>query len=228
MKTPKLKLISHTLCPYVQRARIVLEEKSIPHEIEFIDLANKPRWFTELSPLGKVPVLLVRSQVIFESAVIAEYLDEITGGSLHPSDPLQKARNRAWIEFASRTLDSIATFYGAHSKADFEKSIGTLKTRFRSLESALHKGPWFNGPRFSLVDAAFGPVFRYFDVIDRYADFGLFAETPNVRAWRSKLSRRASIRKAVVDDYPRRLHQFLLSRRSALGGMMAAGDENSE
>ena len=53
---PTFKLISHDLCPYVQRARIVLEEKAVPHELEFIDLAGKPDWFLAVSPLGKVPV----------------------------------------------------------------------------------------------------------------------------------------------------------------------------
>ena len=56
---PALKLFSHRLCPYVQRARIVLGEKSIDHDLAFIDLANKPDWFLAISPLGKVPVLLV-------------------------------------------------------------------------------------------------------------------------------------------------------------------------
>lgn len=48
---PNLKLISHTLCPYVQRARIVLDEKAIPHDIEFIDLNAKPEWNLKLSPV---------------------------------------------------------------------------------------------------------------------------------------------------------------------------------
>jgi len=56
---PALKLFSHHLCPYVQQARIVLGEKSINHDLAFIDLANKPDWFLAISPLGKVPVLLV-------------------------------------------------------------------------------------------------------------------------------------------------------------------------
>lgn len=222
MNIPKLKLISHKLCPYVQRARIVLDEKSIPHEIEFIDLANKPRWFLDLSPLGKVPVLLVDGQAIFESAVIAEYLDEVTAGSLHPADPLQKARNRSWIEFASKTLDAISAFYGAHSEADFEKSVETLKLRFHGLEDTLGEGPWFNGPQFSLVDAAFGPVFRYFDVIEKHADFGLFEDTPKVREWRRALRDRPSIQRAVVDDYPHRLEQFIVARGSQLARIIEA------
>ncbi|MEP0935594.1 glutathione S-transferase N-terminal domain-containing protein [Leptolyngbya sp. NM2-A1] len=56
---PTLKVISHTLCPYVQRSIITLLEKQIPHEREYIDLSNKPDWFLKISPLGRVPILLV-------------------------------------------------------------------------------------------------------------------------------------------------------------------------
>lgn len=113
MNYPELRLVSHKLCPYVQRARIVLAEKSIPHEVEFIDLGSKPDWFLRYSPLGKVPVLLVNDRPLFESAVISEYLDDISPGSMHPDDVFHKARNRSWIEFASAMLGQIATFYQA-------------------------------------------------------------------------------------------------------------------
>ena len=71
-----LKLISHKLCPYVQRAVIALTEKGVAFERVDIDLANKPEWFLGISPLGKTPVLLVGDVPIFESAVILEYLEE--------------------------------------------------------------------------------------------------------------------------------------------------------
>ena len=70
------KLISHKLCPYVQRAVIALTEKGVPFERIDIDLANKPDWFSGISPLGKTPVLLVGDTAIFESAVILR----ISGG----------------------------------------------------------------------------------------------------------------------------------------------------
>ena len=57
--TPNSNSISHKLCPYVQRAVIALNEKGVPFERIDIDLANKPDWFLKISPLGKVPVLLV-------------------------------------------------------------------------------------------------------------------------------------------------------------------------
>jgi glutathione S-transferase len=92
---PELVLVSHHLCPYVQRAAIALTEKSVPFERQYVDLADKPAWFRRISPLGKVPLLRVGTKVIFESAVIIEYLEETTPFPLHVADPLTRARERS-------------------------------------------------------------------------------------------------------------------------------------
>jgi len=224
MTYPDLHLVSHKLCPFVQRARIVLAEKNIPHRIEFIDLADKPDWFLKISPLGKVPVLCVDGQPLFESAVIAEYLDETSPGSLHPLDSLEKARNRSWIEFASATLAGIATFYRANDHESFADAMASLRERFRRLEDELGDGPWFNGNAFSLVDAAFGPVFRYFEVIEVYGHFGFFDGLTRVNAWRQALRKRPSVRGAIVEDYHERLRTFFLGLDSELGRLVEAAD----
>lgn len=222
MTHPTLKLVSHLLCPYAQRVRIVLAEKSIEHEIEIIDLANPPDWFLKISPRGKVPLLQVGEVVLFESAVIAEYLDELQAPSLHPADPLQRARSRAWIEFASSQLDVVARLYSRPDRAGFYREVAVLQQGLARLERALGAGPYFNGARFSLVDAAFAPFFRYFDVIEASADLGLFRDVPAVRAWRAALQARPSVRDAVTDDYAERLERFLLERGSYLSDIVAS------
>ncbi len=120
----ELELVSHLLCPYVQRAVIALGEKGVAHERRYIDLAEKPAWFTAISPLGKVPLLRVKpadggEAVLFESAVICEYLEDTQPNPLHPRDPLDRARHRAWIEVASAMLNDIAGFYSAKDAAAF-------------------------------------------------------------------------------------------------------------
>ena len=87
-----LKLISHKLCPYVQRAVIALTEKGVAFERIDIDLASKPDWFLKVSPLGKTPVLVVGEHAIFESAVILEYLEETQAGPLHPASRRHEGR----------------------------------------------------------------------------------------------------------------------------------------
>src|SRR6516164_9294345 len=125
-----LKLISHKLCPYVQRAVIALTEKGVSFERIDIDLANKPDWFLKISPLGRTPVLLVDDAPIFESAVILEYLEETQPHPLHPGDSLRRAEHRGWIEFGSAVLSDIAGFYGANDKATFDSKAAALADKF--------------------------------------------------------------------------------------------------
>jgi glutathione S-transferase len=213
--TPRLRLISHGLCPYVQRAVIALAEKQVPFERIDIDLADKPDWFLAISPLGKTPVLQVGDRAIFESAVILEYLEETQLHPLHPADPLTRAEHRAWIEFGSAVLNDIAGFYAAGDAAAFEAKRVQLIERFARLETRV-AAPWFDGERFSLVDAVFGPVFRYFDVFDDIADFAILAGKPKLERWRKHLAQHPSVRAAVNPDYPALLHQFLAKRNSRL------------
>ncbi len=216
-----LKLFSHKLCPYVQRAVIALTEKGVPFERIDIDLANKPDWFLKISPLGKTPALVVGDKAIFESAVILEYLEETQEGPLHPADPLARAEHRAWIEFGSAVLNDIAGFYAAKDEATFTTKIAQLEQKFARLEQRLLAAPWLDGEKFSLVDAVFGPVFRYFDTFDAIGDFGILSGKPKLARWRKNLAERPSVRSAVSADYPALLRDFIDRRQSWLSGLQA-------
>ena len=223
----KLTPISHHLCPYVQRAAISLFEKGVPFEHVYIDLANKPDWFLEISPLGKVPVLKAEHEdgsesVIFESAVILEYLDETLPNPLHPTNPLERARHRGWIEYGSAILNRIARFYSAPGPAMLTREARELSAMFDRVEAELADGPWFAGARFSIVDAVYAPVFRYFDVIDQIGDFGVLAGKPKIAAWRKALAQRPSVRGAVTPDYPEWLLAFFEKKGGALTRKLAA------
>ncbi len=215
-----LTLVSHHLCPYVQRAAIALKEKRVPFRRIDIDLSAKPDWFVAMSPLGKTPVLKVGDTAIFESAVILEYLEETQPNPLHPPDALRRAEHRGWIEFGSAVLNDIAGFYSAPDEPVFEAKVASLSLKFGRLESRLAGNPWFDGDRFSLVDAAFGPVFRYFDAFDRIGDFGILDDRPKIHAWRAALAARPSVANAVGDDFDERLMDFLRRRNSWLSGLM--------
>ena len=212
---PSLTLVSYHLCPYAQRAAIMLMEKGVPFERVMIDLGNKPDWFRKISPRSKVPLLRVPrpdggEAVIFESSVICEYIEETRAGpKLHPRDPLARARHRAWIEFASAILGDIWGLETTRDPKVFETKRRAVAEKFAWLEGELQEGPYFAGAGFGLVDAAFAPVFRYFDVFDSIADLAVLAEAPRVRAWRAALAQRPSVRAAVDPDYGTRLAAFL-------------------
>jgi glutathione S-transferase len=211
-----LVLVSHHLCPYVQRAAIALAEKSVGFERRVVDLAAKPDWFLAISPTGKVPVLIAGGRPIFESAVILEYLEDTFGPALHPADPLARADHRAWIEFGSALLADIAGFYNAKDEAVFEAKRLEIARKLARVEERLIASPWFDGESFSLVDAVYAPVFRYFDLFDAVGDFGFAAGTPKIARWRSCLARRPSVKGAVSADYPASLRAFIAARGSLL------------
>jgi glutathione S-transferase len=217
-----LTLVSHLLCPYVQRAAIVLAEKGVSFDRRNIDLANKPDWFLKLSPLGKTPVLLVCDQPIFESAAICEYLEDTLAPSLHPRDALKRAQHRAWMEFGSTILNSITGFYNAADESLLTKHAQVLTNKFKQIEEVLsEEGPYFSGSDFCIVDTVFGPIFRYFDTFDRIANFGILEGLSKVNKWREAMAKRESVKNAVRDDYPKLLHEFLVNRNSALSIHMA-------
>lgn len=223
-----LTLVSHHLCPYVQRAAIALSEKQVPFRRIDIDLGNKPAWFLALSPLGKTPVLQVgrgpRGTAIFESVAILEYLEETTPHPLYPRDPLRRAGERGWIEVGSAMLGAIARLYGAPDRAGFDdaaRTIGQLADRVERHLQTRQIGPWFGGGRFGVVDAVFAPAFRYFDTFEASAGLQLLDDRPALAAWRADLAQRASVRQAVAHDYPERLERFLIQRDGVLARRIA-------
>lgn len=213
-------LVSHPLCPYVQRAAIVLAEKGVPFERRYIDLARKPEWFLQISPLGKTPVLLIGKDAIFESSVICEYLEETALPRLHPNNILHRAHHRAWIEVGSAVLNTISALYNAADEATLLARATDIRMRMESIEAVLGKGSYFAGESFSIVDAAFGPVFRYFDAFDLMGDLSFGVDLPKLERWRRTLALRPSVIEAVQPDYPDQLKRFLLSRNSALASRL--------
>lgn len=192
-------LISFDLCPYVQRAVIALREKGVEHEITYIDLAAKPDWFLAISPLGKVPVLKTDRGVLFESIVIAEYLDETTGARLHPEDPFTRAQHRAWIEVTNELGSDVWRVQAARTEEAGRSVAKALRIKLERLEEQI-VGPLFAGDDFSLVDAAAAPMLQRLVWVESYVDLGLFDGLPKLKAWTDALLARDSVAGSLVPD----------------------------
>lgn len=217
MTTAALKLISFTICPYVQRAMIVLNEKNISYNIEYIDLAAPPPWFYDVSPLEKVPVLLVDEKPLFESMVICDYLDETSPISMYPNDAFAKALNRSWIEFGNDILNTTFDFMHENEPKKFNHLKETLIDRFEILEEELPAGKYYNGEEFSMIDAVFAPIFLYYEQITKYKDYGFFEDAPNVKAWGERLLLRPSVINSVPESYQADISRYLKNLDSILG-----------
>ena len=203
----KLTLISFPTCPFVQRAIIALKEKNVDFDVVYIDLANKPDWFLAISPLGKVPVLQVErpgkpKAVIFESSVIVEFLEETAqGAKLHPADPVERAHHRAWMEFGSTVLADNWRLTTAKDRGELAAAKEALLAKFKRLEETLGEGPYFDGKRFSYVDAVFAPAFRQLDALDTINTTSVLDAFPKVAAWSKTLAARPSVKAAAPADF---------------------------
>jgi len=192
----KYVLVSFKACPWVQRVAIVLREKKIDFEFQHIEPDNRPDWFRAVSPHNKVPVLRLDDRVsLFESGAIAEYLDETNPPRLHPEDPVERAINRAWIEYMSTFVDVTSGHAYADSEADFNKAAAQVPGAFEKLEKALERqgaGPFFNGARYSLVDAAYAPFLQRHLFLERIRKLGHIDRVPRVKAWAEAIAERPS------------------------------------
>jgi glutathione S-transferase len=206
----------------VQRSAIVLLEKNVPFERVNVDLSAKPDWFLALSPTGKVPLLKVHQAngedaIIFESMVICEYLNETQDGdSMYADDALERARQRAWIEFSTSTLGNAWQFLNATDQAIADSKRAVLREQLARIESELSSGPYFSGTKFSMVDAVYAPVFRYFSLIDSSVSEAIFEGVPRVSAWKAALAKRESVKAAVSSDYAERFQNHLRQHSAIL------------
>ena len=214
----KYMLCSFKTCPWVQRAAIVLRAKKVEYDITYIDRDNRPDWFLKISPHSKVPVLRIdEKDALFESNAIAEYLDETAAPRLHPEDALARARNRAWTDYVPDFAEAISVTAYSDSEEQFAKNAAGIAKPFGRLEDALAKrgndGPYFNGPKFSLVDAAYAPFLQRYTFMDRLKPVGAIEKFPKLSAWRDALLGHAAVKASTVPNIEAVWQENLIIRK---------------
>lgn len=217
-----LTLVGSPMSPHVQRVVIVLAERGTVYDLMNIDLANKPSWFTAIAPLGRVPLLRVRSgtgpeRVLFESTAILEFLEDIFPDKpLHPADPVLRAEHRAWSHVAADIQKDLFQITTATTGADLDIAVHGLRSRFTRLERRLGAGPYVDGDRFGNIEAIFAPTFRQIAAVERIAPHHLLLGLEKVTAWSAAVLDRPSVRRSVPEDYDHRFHARLRMFQSLL------------
>jgi glutathione S-transferase len=223
----KFRLCSFKTCPWVQRAAIVLRAKEIPYEIEYIDRDNRPQWFLAVSPHAKVPVLQIDGkEALFESNAIAEYLEEVAAPRLHPEDAIERARNRAWTDYVTTLASAVSATAYSDSEEEFTARAARIAEPFAKLDEALGKrgnaGPYFNGAKLSLVDAAYAPFLQRYTFMDRLRPLGIIERYPRLAAWRDALIAAPAVRASTVPEIEAAWQENLIARGRWLGTLVSA------
>lgn len=197
----RIHLISFDTCPYVERSRVVLEEKGLDYDVTFIDLRKKPDWFLAISPRGKVPVLVVDDEPIFESTVINEYLEEaFPEPSLFPADPRERAQARSWTVFANDAVMPAfySLIYAKQSETErIEKASGEMRELLVKVDAELARRgrKFFVSDEFGLIDAIWAPIFSRLEALRQLGRAAAFEGLEHVEAYGERVvSHGASMR----------------------------------
>src|SRR3954451_12330283 len=184
-----LTLYDAARCPYCARARIVLAEKGIEHEVVEIDLADRPAWIYEKNETGRVPAIEEDARALREASVILEYIeDRYPDPPLLPPDPADRALARVWI---FRHDDFTKPYYALRREED--GAAERFDEQLAKLDAVLQQQPWLTGRDYGLADIAYVPwVLRARDMLGVSLD-----AFPAVREWLARLEERPAIAREV-------------------------------
>lgn len=215
--TAKIKLVTSKFSPYSHRVEMVLIEKNIPYEKEVIDLQHRPEQFVKDSPLGKVPLLYADGKILFESIVICEYLEEAFPETpLHPKDLHDKAWHRAWMEFSNGILSRTFGMIFSENQEQFDIKKAETISRLAVLDKHLKFGPYFDGEKFSLIDACLASALKPLTFIDNKFTLEIFDLHKKVATYAEGVITRGSLHKALPTDYEEIFKSYLERKKSHL------------
>ncbi len=198
-----IKLYDTLTCPYGQKVRIVLAEKSLTYDLVQVDLAagehRKPD-FLRLNPFGRVPVLVDDEVTVYDSTIINEYLEDE-----YPEPPLlppvgasgQRARARLFEDFADTSFTpQVGQLIAELAKPEAERDPNRVQRLRQSVERVLDyvnrelAGQQFLAGEFSVADIGFAPRM----LVLREVGVDVALNRPNVDAWLKRMQERPSIR----------------------------------
>lgn len=192
-----IRLYSARVCPFVQRVRLTLLEKGLEFESVDIDLDHIPDWYEQLTPEGKVPLLEHDGDVVWESNIINEYLEDLyPQPALLPEEPGARARTRLWIDYtASHFLPPFYQLLLAQEADRRKEQAAELDAAMGHMEQSLatQRGPYWMGEQLTLADVAIYPFFERLPVLTHYRDYHIPEKCHRLRQWLAAMESRASV-----------------------------------
>lgn len=221
MTQTNLHLISFTICPFVQRAQILLNSKSVTAEISYIDLDNKPDWFLDRVPTGKVPALFVGDTKLFESSAINEYLDDVTPGIALGDTPLARAEERAWITLSGDIIMAQYRMLMAADANGFGQELETMSGQLSRFEAVAR--PRATAQDISLLDAALAPVFTRNALLPAVRNRLADALPASLTAWGQRLLGDPAVKSSTSDGFEEDFRTYFAQRGSFAVATMEPG-----
>jgi glutathione S-transferase len=201
-----MKLVASKLSPYARKVRVILAEKQVPFEFVLENVWDPATRVPDFNPLGKVPVLVTdEGEPLYDSVVIAEYLDPLAAPRLIPASGLERALVRRDEALADGVMDAGVTMFlerkreaGRQEGNWIARQHGKVEAGIVALAHQLGDKPWLRGDAMTLGDVAAGCALLWLEFrMPEYAWRGKFA---NLAAWAKALEARPSFSSTRPQD----------------------------
>lgn len=213
-----IELFLFDFCPFSQRVQMSLIQSQLAYKTTVLTPGKMPADFLDISPLGNIPVLRINNtDSLFESAVINDYVAQISPISLEPEEALKKAQMRAWSEYANTCLGGLMAVLQAPDEDAFVQANQTLIEKFQPLAKArTEEGAFFYGQQLTTIDTTYAPLFLRMKTLNLLLDnFSLSGLPKNIESWMDSLLVSEALKKSVIGDFPTIYRAFI--------GRMATG-----
>jgi len=190
-------LYSDSIVPASHCVRLVLAEKDINVEINYVEDGERPEALIEINPYNTVLTLIDRDLVLYDEQIIMEYLDErFPHPPLLPVDPVNRAGNR---QLRFRVLKDLYSLIDDIESSDSTK-VGiaqkTMKDNLTAIVPAFIHKPYFMSDEYTLVDCCMAPL------LWRLPEYGvkLPASASPLEQYADRLFERDAFQSSLSDD----------------------------
>ena len=161
-----MQLYSGTTCPFSHRCRFVLYEKGMDFQVIDVDMYNKPEDIAVMNPYNRLPVLVERDLVLYESNIINEYIDErFPHPQLMPADPVMRARARLMLFNMEVELFSQIEALESGKEKQVDRAKAQVHDHLVQLSPIFTRTKHMLGDDFTMLDVAIAPLLWR---LDRY------------------------------------------------------------
>ncbi|CAD5115956.1 DgyrCDS4886 [Dimorphilus gyrociliatus] len=207
----RVRFYNMRYCPFAKRTRMVLWHKKIPHDVININLKDKPDWFFDKNPFGTVPAIERDNDIIFESAVCNNFLEEeYEGASLIPSCKKQRYHERMLMDAFGSVIPKIHTIVTGQN---IDEAIENFMKSFQHFEKEIANRKFFGGDEISMLDIHIWPFIQKISVFEEIKEMEILKKLPNTSKWISNMLTVDCVQKTHTVGLNKYLHDVILGEK---------------
>ncbi|WP_444998548.1 glutathione S-transferase family protein [Aliikangiella sp. IMCC44359] len=225
VKEKEYLLVSFSICPYVQKVAFCMQQLGVDYKLRYINpYKEKPDWFVDVSPAGKVPVLVVvekdneikDQKVLFESSVILEYLNDVSNNRFMPDDSYEKAIYRIKLKSVESLQSQLGGLFSQESEGLFSEKADLIRCSINDFESNIVDILSDEKENAGLLTFASAPFFFVIRLIEQITDYEILSSKSLIGKFANQIISSDTFKQTICESYYSDLASFFSAKKSFL------------